>query len=77
MEVSSNVRYVVKKGIMLPALGNLVESFHSDKQEVLLCWDELENLGKDVNKFYQLLSVCGDTAVSADVGKRWGSPLKV
>ena len=42
-------------------------SLCTDSQEVLLCWDKHENLGKDVSKFHQLLSDNGDTAVSADV----------
>ena len=63
MEVSLNVRYVIKKGILLSAPGNLVKSSH--------CLIG-QNLGKNVSKFYQLLSGNGGTAASADVEDKVG-----
>ena len=44
----------------------------TNRQEVLLCWSKLENLGEDVSKFHQLFSDNGDTAASADVQDKVG-----
>ena len=49
-------------------------SLCTDRQELSLCWNKLEHLGKDVRKFYQFLSARpnGDTAAFADVGDNVG-----
>ena len=47
-----------------------VLSLCTGRQEVSLCWDKLENLGKDVSKFHQLLIDNGCTVVPADVGDK-------
>ena len=50
-------------------------SLCTNMQEALLCWNMLENLGEDLNKFHQLLSDNGDSAASADVENKCGDHL--
>ena len=45
-------------------------SLCNDKQEVTLCWDKLENLGKDVTKFYHLLTYNVAADLSAEMGDK-------
>ena len=52
-------------------------SLRNDKQEVTLCWDKLENLVKDVTKFYYLITYnVVDADLSAEMGTRLDLPLK-
>ena len=67
-EVRCQKRYLIAR---IGELGQEL-SLCTNKQEVLLCWDKLENLGEDVSKFHQLLSDNGDTASSADVQDKVG-----
>ena len=73
-EVNLNVRCVVKKRYLIARIGELGQelSLCTNRREVLLCWDKLENLGEDVSKFHPLLNDNGDTAVSADVQDKVG-----
>ena len=47
-------------------------SLCTNRREVSLCWDKLENLGEDVSKFHQLINDNGNTAASADVENKVG-----
>ena len=67
-EVRCQKRYLITR---IGELGQEL-SLCTNRREVLLCWDKLENLGEDVSKFHQLLSDNGDTAASADVQDKVG-----
>ena len=73
MNVSLNMRYVVKK-IFIVCSRKLGREFSlcTYRQEVLFCWDKLENLGKDFSNCHELFSDNRDTAASADVGDKLG-----
>ena len=62
-EVRCQKRYLIAR---IGELGQELSLF-TNRREVLLCWDRLENLGKDVSKFHQSLSDNEDPAVSANV----------
>ena len=67
-EVRCQKRYLITR---IGELGQEL-SLCTNRREVLLCWDKLENLGEDVSKFHQLLNDNGDTAASADVKDKVG-----
>ena len=67
-EVRCQKRYLITR---IGELGQEL-SLCTNRREVLLCWDKLENLGEDVSKFHQLLNDNGDTAASADVQDKVG-----
>ena len=67
-EVCCQKRYLITR---IGELGQEL-SLGTNRREVLLCWDKLENLGEDVSKFHQLLNDNGDTAASADVQDKVG-----
>ena len=58
-----------QKRCFIARIGELGQelSLCTNRREVLLCWDKLENLGEDVSKFHQLLNDNENTAASADV----------
>ena len=67
-EVRCQKRYLIAR---IGELGQEL-SLCTNRREVLLCWDKLENLGEDVSKFHQLISDNGDTDASADVQNKVG-----
>ena len=58
-----------QKSYLIVRIGELGQdlSLRTDRREVSLCSDKLENLDKNVRKFHQLLCDNGDTAAFADV----------
>ena len=67
-----------QKRCFIARIGELGQelSLCTNRREVLLCWDKLENLSEDVSKFHRLLNDNGDTAASADVQDKVGLTFK-
>ena len=63
-----------QKRNLIARIGKLGQelSLCTNRREVLLCWDKLENLAEDVSLFDQLLNDNGDTAAFADVEDKMG-----